>query len=216
MAKKKELEQKIEELQKLMLGTSGEEPVKVEEPEEQELQESEEDLSEEQEPEIKEPEPDTEEPVEAEKPKKGFKGLKGLKRKKKEPEEVLPEEAPEEAPEDVPDDVADKIIEETSKRMSEDVSREQVEVAPKESTEVVPKEAPVARVKPIAYDPYKGDGPSKAYKYWDYENRFWVLTEDFWTAENLGRGLWGVVWVWRKNGAIHHLMTKKEMQRYLP
>ena len=92
---------------------------------------------------------------------------------------------------------------------AEAISEESTELAPRKCTSV-------ARVNPVACDPYRADGPGKAYKYWNYRERFWMLTEDFWVARQLGGDLWDIVWVWYQDGAIHHVMTEKEIQRYLP
>lgn len=64
-------------------------------------------------------------------------------------------------------------------------------------------------------DTLKRNGPGKAYKYWDYDNRIWVITQNFWVAKQAS-DLWDVVWLWYENGRIKRPLTKDEMIRYLP
>ena len=89
---------------------------------------------------------------------------------------------------------------------------EEVESDP-EKAEIVPVQSKVAILR--ATDETHPDGPGKAYRYWDYAERMYILTTNFWVARQ-SSDLWDVLWVWYQNGAIHHVMTKKEMQRYLP
>lgn len=74
----------------------------------------------------------------------------------------------------------------------------------------------IAMVKPFAIDGYRPDGPGKAYKYWDYERRCWFMTSNFWAATQIAGDLWQPIWVWYFDGKIHHVMDKKEIQKFLP
>lgn len=217
MAKKKELQQKMEELNKLKLELGEDGHME------------------------KTSEPEQPEKSKEEKPKKGFfgsmkegfeEGADMARKKKKmprvkkasskaeeskdelkpEPEKVEPEKVepetvePEAIPEPEPVKVEPEVIPEPEP--------EEVESDP-EKAEIVPvqEERKVAILK--STDETHPDGPGKAYRYWDYAERMYILTTNFWVARQ-SSDLWDVLWVWYQNGAIHHVMTKKEMQRYLP
>lgn len=60
------------------------------------------------------------------------------------------------------------------------------------------------------------DGPLKAYKYWHYETKSWILTTDLWVANQSSPNQWEVIWIWITDGQIDHIMTPEEMQEYLP
>lgn len=113
-------------------------------------------------------------------------------------------------------EVDEKDVQETvqedpadNRKESEQISQDDQEVREAESNRV-------ALVKPLAQDGYRSNGPGKAYKYWDFEKRLWLLTADFWAARQAGGDLWDPIWVWYENGVIHHVMDKREIQRYLP
>ncbi|MBR0424389.1 hypothetical protein IJI79_02755 [Candidatus Saccharibacteria bacterium] len=171
-------------------------------------------------------EPEQPEKSEEEEPKKGFFGSmkegfeegadKARKKKKmprvkkasskvEEPKDELKPEPEKVEPEKVePETVEPEAIPEPEP--------EEVESDP-EKAEIVPVQSKVAILR--ATDETHPDGPGKAYRYWDYAERMYILTTNFWVARQ-SSDLWDVLWVWYQNGAIHHVMTKKEMQRYLP
>ena len=60
------------------------------------------------------------------------------------------------------------------------------------------------------------NGPGKAYRYWDYQSRCWLLTPDIWRANQASNGEWDPIWVWYKDGEIHHILTNDELRKYCP
>lgn len=60
------------------------------------------------------------------------------------------------------------------------------------------------------------DGPGKAYKYWSHKRSGYGITPDYWAAKQIGGDLLEVVWVWYKNGSIHHPLDEEEMRKFLP
>ena len=60
------------------------------------------------------------------------------------------------------------------------------------------------------------NGPGKAYRYWDYQSRCWLLTPDIWRANQASNGEWDPIWVMYKDGEIHHILTNDELRKYCP
>ena len=200
MAKKKELQKKIEELQELKIDVDKRKREVKQEAETKEAPASKPEKKSQPKAE-KEPIPKAE-PIPDDIANEMIESLDSSM----EPEAV---EEPEE-PEEPETDEASETDEESCFYEGENELDFDLEIG--EQAEQARKQ--VARVKPVAFDGFHEDGPHKAYKYWNYKGRFWTLTEDFWFASE--HGLWRPVWVWYKNGEIHHLMTEEEKQMYLP
>lgn len=165
--------------------------------------------------------------------------------KKTEPKKATPKPAPKKAkkpapkpePEPEPEPEEDDDITAEAEPESEPEDTAEEEPANEEPVDEEPAEEPpipesaaqslleqeeedarqkVAIVKPFAIDGYRPDGPGKAYKYWDYEIRQWVMTTDFWAATQIAGDLWQPIWVWYFDGKVHHVMDKREIQKFLP
>lgn len=75
------------------------------------------------------------------------------------------------------------------------------------------KKARVAMLPSI--DDTRKNGPGKAYKFWDYSNRMWIVVRDFWAAKQAS-DKWDVIYVWYEDGKISRPLTTDEIIRYLP
>lgn len=73
----------------------------------------------------------------------------------------------------------------------------------------------LAVVKPAVVDTYRFNGPGKAYKYWYYPKRIWLITTDIWAAIQIS-DVWQPVYVWFKDGKIQRLLEPEEIQKYFP
>lgn len=146
------------------------------------------------------------------------------------PEPIKPESPGAEKPKASGDSV-DIILDALAERIAE-----RMKAKPKSESETKPVEKPKAEAKP---EPKKSEpksdkpkepvcvatsccdssafnGPGKAYRYWDYQSRSYLLTTSIWRANQAGNGEWDVIWVWYKDGEIHHVLDNEELRKYCP
>ena len=72
---------------------------------------------------------------------------------------------------------------------------------------------PKVKVKSVTYasDSDPSDGPRKLYKYRSLQTGKWVYVSDPFIADKFSGGEWTTIWVFMKDGKVHHELSEEEM-----
>ncbi|MBR2795995.1 hypothetical protein IKE13_03005 [Candidatus Saccharibacteria bacterium] len=113
--------------------------------------------------------------------------------------------------EDLKTEVAQKVkeIQELEKAEAERKAEEER----KAEAEAKEKRAKTDKLKDLAQS-YEGVG--RAYKYYDPVTKTYGLSSDIWKAKQISNGNYEPIWVWYATGEIDHVLSKDELEEYLP
>ena len=111
---------------------------------------------------------------------------------------------------------AEKLLEakraEEAKAMAEAELKKAAELSKKLQAAAVGPKPPTPRPAKIG----GRSGPGKIYLCWDPEIQDYRRTSDVLTAEQMSPGTWQMLWVMYKDGAVDHVLSNDEIERYTP